>query len=126
MDPGMRRGICKAEGVPCQSTSVVQAKVRYPTPPILCSYRKGDQFGSNARVRPGAEANLLRQQSTARTRGEIPGLRKGSPSSSILSTKTLPLLPEFYRDSNGRPPDPQGITKIECSRQNGALGSKAV
>jgi len=70
MDPGVRRGICKAEGVLAQSTSVVQARARYPAPPILRDHREGDQFGPIAGARPGAEVNLLRQQGVARARSD--------------------------------------------------------
>ena len=48
MDPRVRRGVCNAEVVYGQSTSVVQAKVRYPTLLILHSDREGDQFGAIA------------------------------------------------------------------------------
>jgi len=50
MDQRVRRGVLKAEGVPGQSTSVVQATVGYSTSSILRGYKKGDQFGSAARV----------------------------------------------------------------------------
>jgi len=72
----MRRGVREAEGVLGQSTSVVQARTRYSTPPILCSYREDNQFGSVVRAGPGVETDLLHQQSVARARGEIPGLRE--------------------------------------------------
>ena len=91
MDLGVRRGVCKAEGIPSQPASVVQARVRYPTPPIL--RREGDQFGTIAGARPDAEVDLLCQQGIAGAIGEIPGLRESNPGSSILSEKTSPLLP---------------------------------
>jgi len=104
----------------------MQAKVGYPTLPILRCHGEDDQLSSVARARSGAEADLLCQQSTAKARGEIPGLRKGSSSSSVLNTKASPLLPEFHCDSNDRPPNLQGLTKIGCSGKNGALGSRTV
>ena len=105
----------------------VLCKPELGTPsPILCSYREGDQFGPVAGTRPGAEANLLHQQGIAGAKGEIPGLRKSSPDYSILSEKTLPLLPELHRDSNDRPSNPQGPAKAKCGRQNGALGGTTV
>jgi len=122
----VRKGVCKAEGVLGQSTGVVQAKVRYPASPILRSHREGDQFGHIAGTRPGVEADLLRQQGVARARSEILGLRKGSSGSSILNAKTSPLLTELHRDSNDRPPNPQGLIKARCGRQNGEMGSRAV
>ena len=121
----MRRGVCKAEGVPGQSTSVVQAKTRYPTLPIIRSYREGDQFGFAARAGPGAETDLLRQQSVTRARGEILGLRKSGSGCSILSGKTSPLLPELHRNSDGRPSNSQGLIEARCSRQDSAMGGGA-
>jgi len=126
MDPGVQRGVRKAEGVLGQSTSVVQAKVRYPAPPILRGHREGDQFGPIAGARPSAKADLFRQQGAARARGEIQGLRKGSPGSIILSVKTLPLLPELHCDSDDGPSNPQVLTKARCGRQNGAVGDRVV
>jgi len=42
MDPGVRIGVCEDEGVPSQSTGVVQARIRYPAPSILRSHGEGD------------------------------------------------------------------------------------
>ena len=53
MDQVVQRGVPQTEGIPGQSTSVVQATTRYSTSSVLRSYRAGDQFG------PGEEANLL-------------------------------------------------------------------
>jgi len=122
----VRGGICEIEGVPGQSTGVVQARARYPTPLILRSYREGDQFGPIAGARPGAEANLFHQQGIAEARGETPGLRQSSLSSGILSEKTPPLLPQLYCDSNDRPSNPQGPAKARCSGQNGTIGGRTV
>ena len=126
MDPGVRKGICKAERLPGQSTSVVQARVRYPAPPILHDYRESDQLSPITGARPGAEADLLRQQGVARARGEIPGLRKSSFGNSILRAKTLPLLPELHRDSNDGPPNSQGPAKVRCGRHNDTMGGRTV
>jgi len=41
----------------------------------------------------------------------------------FFSTKTSPLLPEFHRNSDDRPPHSQGLTEARCGRSNGALGS---
>ena len=124
MDPRVWRGVCEAEGVPGQPTSFMQARVGYPTTPVLRGHEEGDQLGSIARARSGAEADLLFQQSTAKARGEVLGLRKGSSNSSVLGTKASPLLLEFHYDSNDRPPNMQGLTKTGCSKQNDALGSR--
>ena len=102
----MRGGVFQIEGVPGQPTGVVQARVRYPAPVILRSYRKGDQFGPIAGSRPDTEANLFRQQDIVGARGEIPDLRESSLSGRILNKKTLPLFPELHRDSDDRPSNP--------------------
>jgi len=122
----VQRGVCEAEGVLGQPTGVVQARAKYPAPPILRGHIESNQFGPVTGARPGADANLLRQQSVARARGEIPGLRKGGSGSSILGTKTLPLLLELHCDSDNRPSYSQGLTKARCGRQNGAMGSRVV
>ncbi|XP_068504573.1 uncharacterized protein [Phaseolus vulgaris] len=107
LDQRVRRGVFEAKGVPGQSTSIVQAIARYPAPPLLRSYREGDQFCSATGARPGVEANLFRQQGVARARGEMPSLRKSNSGSSFLRAKNLPLLPELHRNSNDRPPNSQ-------------------
>jgi len=70
---------------------------------------------------PGAEANLLCQQSVVGARGEIPGLREIGSDSSVLSAKTSPLLLEFFRNSNDRPSNSQGLKEARCGRQDGAV-----
>jgi len=126
MDQRVRRGVREAEGVPGQSISVVQARTRYSTLPILYSYREGDKFGSATRAEPGAEVGLLRQQSVAWARGEIPGLRKSGSGGSVLSAKTAPLLLELHCDSDDKPYNPQGLTEARCGRQDDAMGGRAV
>ena len=69
VDPGVRRGVCEAEGVLGQSTSIVQTKARYPTLPILRGHGEGDQFGPITGARLGAKTDLFRQQGVARARG---------------------------------------------------------
>ena len=78
MDPGVRKGVCKAEGVSGQSTSVLQARVRCSTPSILRSQREGDQFGPIARARSGAEADLFHQQGVARAEVRYQALEKAA------------------------------------------------
>ena len=59
MDQGVRTSVPQIEGVPGQSTSVVQARTRYSTSSVLRSYRASDQFGPGAKAEPSAETNLL-------------------------------------------------------------------
>jgi len=59
MDLRVRGGVPQTEGVPGQSTSIVQAIAGYSTLSVLRSYRTGDQFGPCARAGLGVEANLL-------------------------------------------------------------------
>ena len=104
----------------------MQARVRYPTPFILRSYGKGDQFGHIAGARPGTKANLFRQQGIAGAGGEIPGLRKSSLSGGILSKKTPPLLLELHLDSDDEPSNSQGFAKTGCGGKNDAMGGGTV
>jgi len=111
MVQGVQRGVPKTKGVLDQSTNVVQATAGYPTSPVLG---------------PGAEANLLCQQSIAGARGEIQGHRESSPGSSVLSAKTSPLLLELHRNSDDRPSHSQGLTETKCGRKDDAMCSRAI
>ena len=62
----MRRGVPQAEGVPDQSSSVVQTTTRFSAPPVLHCDGVGNQFDPRAGVGPSAKAYILCEQSIAR------------------------------------------------------------
>jgi len=85
------------------------------SPPVLCkplsgtppsslfySYRSSNQLGHCARAGSGLKAHILREQGATRAQGMISSHREGSLGSSVHSSTTPSLLPEFHCDCHDR------------------------
>ena len=110
--------------------SFLKLKEYLAIPPVLCKPVLGTPLYLYFAIIERAIRSVLVQEQDhvqkpiyfVSARGEIPGHRKGSPSSSVLSAKAPPLLPEFHRNNDDGPPYSQGLTEARRGRTNGVLG----